>query len=537
MSTEADPLAAESNDNADPDWPPQPTGVPDGESIASLDDEPIDVPAAHIATIGDGVPAPSTAAYAEWHYRRNALNYLIVLGLMPVALAGAGFLGIGETPEWLGWVGFGWAAVHGALTFMMSMGRLKALVFAVGVSMVATAATASGAIVVAVTGESWTVIGMLIIASAGSLTGIVGILALYRRAMTAGLARVIDEAGGIPDVEPAPTIVRPQSGVPFMGAETMIATAGLTKFYGPTRALDHVSFTVTRGEIVGFLGPNGAGKSTAMKCLSTYLEPTEGEAWIAGHSILDEPLEVRRKVGYLPESTPLYREMKVQDYLRFMAQARHLPRHRRARNIEWVIERCGLREVLKMNIGELSKGYRQRVGIAQAMVHEPPLLILDEPSSGLDPNQIIEIRRLIRELRERNTILLSTHILQEVTAVCTRAIIIARGEIVADGTVEALTEAVEDAGGACRVRVRGTVEQVLPVLTATDGVAAVEAQPSAEDGYCEALVRGAGEGDFDALGARLAASCATANLALAEMRAERLTLEQVFVRLTSGTRT
>ena len=212
----------------------------------------------------------------------------------------------------------------------------------------------------------------------------------------------------------------------------MIHLERLTKRYGAARGVERASFDVGRGEIVGLLGPNGAGKSTTMRMLTTCLRPTSGRANLAGFDVLDAPLEVRRKVGYLPENVPLYSEMRVREYLDFRARLKDVPRSRRRAAIESVLERCGLTDVEERILGQLSKGYRQRVGLAEAMVHDPDILILDEPTSGLDPIQIIEVRALIRELGANHTILLSTHILSEVEAVCGRMIIIAAGKIVDD---------------------------------------------------------------------------------------------------------
>jgi len=218
----------------------------------------------------------------------------------------------------------------------------------------------------------------------------------------------------------------------------MIQVDRLTKRYGSFKAVNGVSFSVGRGEIVGLLGPNGAGKTTTMRILTTFLGPTSGRAALAGHDVLDEPLEVRRKVGYLPENVPLYLEMRVREYLLYRAKLTDVPRSRRRAAINEVITRCRLGDVENRILGHLSKGYRQRVGLAAAMVHDPDILILDEPTAGLDPIQIREVRALIRELGDRHTILLSTHIMSEVEAVCGRVIIIAQGRIAVDQPLERL---------------------------------------------------------------------------------------------------
>jgi ABC-2 type transport system ATP-binding protein len=212
----------------------------------------------------------------------------------------------------------------------------------------------------------------------------------------------------------------------------MIEVGDLHKRYGAFQALTGVTFSMQRGEVVGFLGPNGAGKTTTMKILTGFLLATSGRATIDGLDVERDSLEVRRRIGYLPESAPLYTDMLAEEYLRFCADVRRLGRDRTRRRIAEVAEQCGIADVLSVPIGHLSKGYRQRVGLAQAVLHEPELMILDEPTSGLDPNQIVEIRRLLAELGRQKTIILSTHILREVEATCNRVLIIHQGAIVAD---------------------------------------------------------------------------------------------------------
>ena len=221
-------------------------------------------------------------------------------------------------------------------------------------------------------------------------------------------------------------------------SDLMIRVENLTKDYGPVRAVDKVSFNVRKGEVLGFLGPNGAGKSTTMKMLTCYIAPTAGVATIAGHDVYDDSLEVRKRLGYLPEDTPLYRDMTVHEYLEFAAEMRRMDPTKRGARIKEIGGRCGLSHVAGKLVGELSKGYRQRLGLAQAMLHDPDILILDEPTSGLDPNQIVEIRQLIKELGQEKTVILSTHILPEVQATCSRILIISGGKLVADDTPDAL---------------------------------------------------------------------------------------------------
>jgi ABC-2 type transport system ATP-binding protein len=217
-----------------------------------------------------------------------------------------------------------------------------------------------------------------------------------------------------------------------------IAVRNLTKLYNGTPAVNDISFDVKTGEILGFLGPNGAGKTTTMKVITCYMPPTSGTVEVDGLNIFDHSLEVRRKIGYLPEMNPLYLDMNVLDYLAYSAELHHIKGAAAQHRIKEMVHACGLEEVRHKDIGELSKGYRQRVGLAQAMIHEPEVLILDEPTSGLDPNQIVEIRNLIKHLGRAKTVILSTHILSEVQATCDRVIIVNEGKIVADGSPEQL---------------------------------------------------------------------------------------------------
>ena len=224
----------------------------------------------------------------------------------------------------------------------------------------------------------------------------------------------------------------------------MISVEKLNKYYGDFHALKGVSFEIKSGEIVGILGPNGAGKSTTLRILTCYLSPTSGNAIIDGKSILDNEREVKKVIGYLPESAPLYDDMCVFDYLVYMSEIQELERSRLTERLNYVVEACSLKDVISKSIGELSKGYKQRVGIAGAIIHDPKILILDEPTNGLDPNQIVEIRELIKELGKEKTVLISTHILSEVEATCSRAIIINQGNVIADADPKHLS--LNDAG-------------------------------------------------------------------------------------------
>ncbi len=228
----------------------------------------------------------------------------------------------------------------------------------------------------------------------------------------------------------------------------MIQVSNVTKVYGPTRALDQVSFEVGNQQILGFLGPTGAGKSTAMKIITTYIAPNEGSVTVDGIDVAKDPIAVRRKIGYLPETTPVYGAMQVDGYLRFCGEARGLTGAKLKSRIDWVVEQCGLEAMFKKDINQLSKGFKQRTGLAQALIHDPEILILDEPTSGLDPLQIIQIRKLIQELAKEKTVIFSTHILQEVSSTTDRVIIINNGRIIADGY---LNELEADARGGARL--------------------------------------------------------------------------------------
>ncbi|KPL02933.1 MAG: hypothetical protein AMJ90_04445 [candidate division Zixibacteria bacterium SM23_73_2] len=223
----------------------------------------------------------------------------------------------------------------------------------------------------------------------------------------------------------------------------MIKVKNLTKKYGELKAVDNVSFEVKTGEVLGFLGPNGAGKTTTMRVITCYMPSTSGTVEIDGQNIIDHSLDIRKKIGYLPENAPLYPDMNVVDYLYFILGLREVSKTLYQKRLKEIIEICGLGSVTHKDIGELSKGFRQRVGLAQAMIHQPEILILDEPTLGLDPNQIVEIRNLIKDLGKEKTVILSTHILPEVEATCDRVLIINEGKIVADGTPEQLQSGFE----------------------------------------------------------------------------------------------
>jgi ABC-2 type transport system ATP-binding protein len=310
-------------------------------------------------------------------------------------------------------------------------------------------------------------------------------------------------------------------------APVMIRVDRLTKVYGSNRAVNAISFEVPKGEVLGFLGPNGAGKSTTMKMLTCFLTPTEGRAEVAGHDVFTQPLEVRRRIGYLPEDTPLYRDMLVLEYLDYVTRLRRIPSQYRRSRIRTIGEVTGIMDVLGKRIGELSRGYRQRVGLTQAMVHDPDILILDEPTSGLDPNQIVEIRKLIKELGREKTVILSTHILPEVEATCDRVVIISDGRLVADGRPNDLV-AREHAN---KFRILLEATEAAPVrarLETLDGVRSVSQDPS-ESGTLQLTITTDGAKD---LRRELFRAAVDNGWSLLELDRKEASLEEVFARLT-----
>jgi ABC-2 type transport system ATP-binding protein len=251
----------------------------------------------------------------------------------------------------------------------------------------------------------------------------------------------------------------------------MIRSLNLTKDFGGRRAVDNISFTVDKGEVVGFLGPNAAGKTTTMRLLTGFLMPTSGDVWIADHNMATQRRQGQRRIGYLPELVPLYADMRTRAYLAFTARLRGLARREALASAEAVIERCGLQAYADAILGKLSKGYRQRVGLAQAIVHDPDVLILDEPTSGIDPIQVVQTRSLVRDLGKDRTILLSTHVLPEVAAICDRVIIIHQGRILADDRVENLSTSLR--GGRLRLSVQGPAEAITARLLRIEAVRGV----------------------------------------------------------------
>ncbi len=307
----------------------------------------------------------------------------------------------------------------------------------------------------------------------------------------------------------------------------MIEVSHLTKRYGTHVAVSDLSFTVEQGQITGFLGPNGAGKTTTMNIIAGCLGPTEGEVRVDGHSVLDEPMQSRRLVGYLPEVPPLYTEMTPQEYLLFVLRAKGVPRAKRDEQLRAVMDKTQLYEVKDRLIGNLSKGFRQRVGIAQALLGSPKVIILDEPTVGLDPRQIIEIRELIRELGKEHTIVLSSHILSEVQAVCDQIMIISHGLLVASDTADNLERLLSGGATVC-VEFRGDESRAREALSGLEGVKSASFEPGEEGATRMTLVPCEGQDVREALFYRFAG----ANLPILDMHKNRASLEDVFLELT-----
>lgn len=306
----------------------------------------------------------------------------------------------------------------------------------------------------------------------------------------------------------------------------MIRTNGLTKDYGTRRAIDNLSFEANQGEVLGFLGPNGAGKTTTMRILAGYMPPTYGTAQIAGFDVVEESIEVRRRVGYLPETVPLYSEMTVFDYLKFMADLRHLPNGEEM--VENALELVQLEQRADGYIGNLSKGMRQRVGLAQALLHKPEVLILDEPTIGLDPAQVVEVRNIIREIGKERTVLLSTHILPEAQQLCDRVLIINKGKIVAEDTPENLQARLVGAERSV-LRIKGDADELKPILAKINGVQDIKVRP---DGALEFQFAPGVD-----VRPEVARTVIQSGFDLLELSPIGLSLEEIFLQLTSESAT
>lgn len=314
----------------------------------------------------------------------------------------------------------------------------------------------------------------------------------------------------------------------------MIEVRNLSKRYGNVEAVRDVSFSVGAGQVLGLLGPNGAGKTTIMKILAGYHFPSEGSVLVDGISVEDDPVAVKKRIGYLPENVPLYGDFTVDEYLAFAAAARLIPRGERKQRIEASLEACALGDRRSRKIETLSKGYRQRAGLSQAILHDPPILILDEPSGGLDPNQIIEIRSLIKELGTRKTVILSTHILPEVEAVCGRVLILNEGRIAAQGTAEEIAATMKG-GDTWELVLKGArAESIRARLPLLGGGLSVGTAESAEDGTVRlSFLVPAGSRKDLASGERIFDWAVACGLKILGMNRKKLSLEDIFVKLTA----
>jgi len=308
----------------------------------------------------------------------------------------------------------------------------------------------------------------------------------------------------------------------------VIEARGLSMRYGAVNALVDATFSAEKGDVVGLLGPNGAGKTTTMRILTTYQQPSGGSATVAGYDIVAEPLEVRRRIGYLPETLPLYLSMEVRECLRFVGRARGLRGKLLKERVDWVVAKCGLDRMFRSPVLTLSKGYRQRTALAQALVHDPEVVILDEPTTGLDPHQIIEMRRLIRELAAERTVMLSTHIMQEATALADRLLVMSRGQIVGRGTPDELREQA-DVHATVRLRMRGpNIVDAMMALEALGGAGEITATDS-HDGYAALDIVEMDDALLDAVGV----VAHDHGLTVLELSREEGSLEDVFLALTS----
>ncbi len=321
----------------------------------------------------------------------------------------------------------------------------------------------------------------------------------------------------------------------------MIVAESLTRKYGSRVAVDGISFTVPDGGVVGFLGPNGAGKSTTLKMVAGFLPPTSGRVTVAGFDVVDDSLEARRRLGYMPEAVPLYPEMRVEEYLRFRAEIKGVSHAKRVAAVARAMEQADIADVSRRLIGELSKGYRQRVGLADALVASPSLLILDEPTAGLDPNQILQVRELIKSLGREHTVFLSTHILSEVEAVCSRVLIIAKGKIVAEGTPDEIRARMAGEGREAVLVVRGDEATARAAIDSVDGVKII-GEPTTVDadrGDGQAVLRFAlNVSDANSRSGEraeeLVSSCVAAKLGVRAIDLHGKSLEKIFHELTAA---
>ncbi|MCL2440956.1 MAG: ATP-binding cassette domain-containing protein [Treponema sp.] len=315
-----------------------------------------------------------------------------------------------------------------------------------------------------------------------------------------------------------------------MSVQAKIEVQNLSKQYGNVQAVSDVSFSVGDSEVLGFLGPNGAGKTTIMKILTGFHFPSGGTAYVDGILVDENPLEIKKRIGYLPENVPLYGDLTVDEYLTFAAEARFIPKENLASAIEKSLEACGLTDYRSRKIETLSKGYRQRTGLAQAILHDPPILILDEPTTGLDPNQIIEIRSLIKELGKRKTVILSTHILQEVEAICTQVLIINDGRIAALGRPDEIANSMKK-GDTWQLVLKGAgIDAIKEKINQIGNISNLMAETAA-DGLVSVNFFVQAEGDFNT-GERIFDWAVSGGLKILEMNRKKISIEDIFVKLT-----
>ena len=308
----------------------------------------------------------------------------------------------------------------------------------------------------------------------------------------------------------------------------MIQATGLTHFYGPRPAIDDVNFTVEKGEILGFLGPNGAGKTTTMRILTGFMPPTRGKVTVDGYDVVEQSLEVRRKIGYLPETVPLYTDMTVSSYLKYMGTLRAMPSKEIKRRIGEVVDVCRLGDYHKTIIGKLSKGFRQRVGVAQAILHEPEVLVLDEPTIGIDPIQVVETRRLIQDLGKSQTVVLSSHILPEVSMICQRVMIINEGKIVAEDTPANLAQRLEGVNR-MEIEIGGPANEVMAALRRVEGVTDVSHRSAQGKEFYTVQVRGGQD-----LRDEISRAVVSSGWSLLSMQSVGMSLEDIFLKLTTN---
>lgn len=307
----------------------------------------------------------------------------------------------------------------------------------------------------------------------------------------------------------------------------MIEVENLTKYYGEIRGIEDISFSIEKGEITGFLGPNGSGKTTTMRILTCFFPPTRGRAKVAGYDVIENPIEVRKRIGYMPETVPLYPDMKVTTYLNFVAESKGMERRQRKKKVSEIMGQCGIVEVAHRLVGNLSKGYRQRVGLAQALINDPEVLILDEPTIGLDPKQVVEIRNFIKDLAGERTIILSTHILPEVSVTCKKVIIIHEGSIVAVDTPENLMVKLQKTSKTL-IQIEGVQQEITAKLVTIPGVINVVEKGEASPGVFSYEVESEKEREISG---ELAYLVYSNNWKLVEMRAVKMSLEDIFIEL------